>query len=36
MVILIRVRAVSDYLELLRFDELFHSILGWEGLGSLK
>ena len=29
----IRVLAVPDYLDLPRFDEVFRTLLGWEGLG---
>ena len=29
----IRVLAVPDYLDLSRFDEVFRTLLGWDGLG---
>jgi len=29
----IRVLAVSDYLELASFDEVFYTLVGWDGLG---
>jgi hypothetical protein len=29
----IRVLAVPDYLDLLSFDEVFRTLLGWDGLG---